>query len=71
MDETLDQRLTELESRLAFQELALTELSDAMAAMRIEHMRGRELTERALKDLEQLRLVLYAEPGSEPPPPHY
>lgn len=71
MDETLDNRLTELESRLAFQELALTELSDAMAAMRNEQTRSRELTERALKDLEQLRLLLYADPGSEAPPPHY
>lgn len=71
MDETLDNRLTELESRLAFQELALTELSDAMAAMRNEQTRSRELTERALKDLEQLRLLLYADPGSEVPPPHY
>jgi SlyX protein len=71
MDDTLDNRLTELESRLAFQELALTELSDAMAVMRNEQTRSRELTERALKDLEQLRLLLYADPGSEVPPPHY
>ena len=71
MSDLLDLRLTELETRLAFQELALTELSDALAAIRIEQERARHQTERALKDLEQLRLMLYADPGSEPPPPHY
>ena len=71
MSDLLDLRLTELETRLAFQELALTELSDALAAIRIEQERARQQTERALRDLEQLRLVLYADPGSEPPPPHY
>ena len=67
----LEQRLTELETRLAFQEHALTELSDALAASRIETARNGELLQRALDDLKQSRGEFFADPGSEPPPPHY
>lgn len=71
MSDVLEQRLTELETRLAFQELALSELSDALACIRLEQERARQQTERALKDLEQVRLMLYPDPAAEPPPPHY
>ena len=36
----LEQRLVELESRLAFQEHALSELSDALAEARLERARS-------------------------------
>ena len=67
----LEQRLTELETRLAFQEHALMELSDALAASRTETARNAELLRRALDDLKQSRGEFFADPGSEPPPPHY
>ncbi len=67
----LERRLTELETRLAFQEQALVELSDALAASRIETARNAELLQRALDDLKQSRGEFFADPGSEPPPPHY
>ena len=67
----LEQRLTELETRVAFQEQALVELSDALAASRIETARNAELLRRALDDLKQSRGEFFADPGSEPPPPHY
>ena len=67
----IEQRLTELETRLAFQEQALVELSDALAASRIETARNAELLQRALDDLKQSRGEFFADPGSEPPPPHY
>ena len=74
-DETLefqfDRRFTELESRFAFQEQALSEMSDALAAARAEAARNHELLLRALEDLKQLRTLLYSDPASEPPPPHY
>ena len=66
-----DRRFTELETRLAFQEQALTEMSDALAASRTENLRTLEMLRRALDDLKQLRSVLHSDPGDEPPPPHY
>ena len=63
------QRLAELETRLAFQEHALMELSDALVAARMETARSDERLQRALADLKHS--VQYADPGSEPPPPHY
>ena len=72
----IDARLVELESRLAFQEQALQELSDALAAARDAESRNALLLHRALEDLRQLRSSLAASPitgdaASEPPPPHY
>jgi len=68
----LDARLMELETRVAFQEQALTELSDALAEARLEHARTHDLLSRALDDLRQMRgQIATLDPASEPPPPHY
>jgi SlyX protein len=71
----LERRLVELETRLSFQEHALGELSDALAAARDESTQNALLLRRALEDLRQLRGALAADltgdPGHEPPPPHY
>jgi SlyX protein len=69
--DALDRRLEELETRLAFQEHALAELSDALAASRRETARNGELLRRALEDMKQSRGEFFADPASEPPPPHY
>ena len=69
--DALDRRLEELETRLAFQEHALAELSDALAASRRETARNAELLRRALDHLKQSRGEFFADPASEPPPPHY
>ena len=69
--QALEQRLTELETRLAFQEHALSEVSDALAASRRETARNAELLRRALDDLKQSRGEFFADPASEPPPPQY
>jgi SlyX protein len=66
-----DRRVTELESRFAFQEQALQEMSDALAAARAAGERNPRLLLQALVDLTQLRTLLYSDPASEPPPPHY
>lgn len=65
-----DARITELETRLAFQEQALSELSDALAASRRETARAMAMQERVLAELAQLRGAA-GEQGDEPPPPHY
>lgn len=72
----LEQRLVDLESRIAFQEHALGELSDALAAARDEEARNNLKLMRVTEELRQLRLSLSAnppaaDPASEPPPPHY
>ena len=72
----LEQRMIDLEIRIAFQEQALQELSDALAAARDGEARNSLLLHRALEDLRQLRSAMAASPvtgdaASEPPPPHY
>ena len=64
-------RLAELETRAAFHEHALAELSDALADARNEVARSTEMLRRALDDLKAMRTALHADPGHEPPPPHY
>ena len=76
MSAATEQRLMELETRLAFQEQALVELSDALAAARDEETRNALLLHRVLEELKQLRLAmsnapLTGDPSHEPPPPHY
>ena len=76
MSADLEQRIVDLEVRIAFQEQALQELSDALAAARDGEARNALLLHRALEDLRQLRSAMAASPvsgdaASEPPPPHY
>ena len=67
----LEARLVELETRLAFQENALAEMSDALAAVRLEAERNAELMRRALDELKSTSGPFFADPSEEPPPPHY
>ncbi|MDQ3268926.1 MAG: SlyX family protein [Pseudomonadota bacterium] len=71
----LESRLVELETRLSFQEHALGELSDALAAARDEGTRNALLLHRVLEELKQLRGSMSSElagdSAHEPPPPHY
>lgn len=74
--EELEARLADLESRIAFQEHALGELSDALAASRSEETRTALLLHRALEELKAIRTALASSPvagdlSQEPPPPHY
>ena len=71
IDPVLEQRLIELETRLAFQEHALGELSEALADARAEGNRTAELMRSMLSDLRKVRTELYADVADEPPPPHY
>jgi SlyX protein len=70
-DKDLQARVVELETRLAFQEQAQLELSDALAALRDEAARSADLLRRVLEDLKTHRGDVMADPASEPPPPHY
>lgn len=67
----LESRIDELEARLAFQEQALQEISDALASSRIEGERMAALLQRVLAELAQGRGGVVGDPADEPPPPHY
>jgi SlyX protein len=72
----LEQRLVDLEMRVAFQEQALSDLSDALAAARGEEARNALAMHRVLEELRQMRTAMSsnpfsADPSQEPPPPHY
>ncbi|MGY0559387.1 MULTISPECIES: SlyX family protein [unclassified Luteimonas] len=71
MGNGLEARVVELETRLAFQEQAMGELSDALAQLRAEAARTAELLQRGLEEFRQGQSSFYADPGDEPPPPHY
>lgn len=74
--EAIEARMVELEMRLAFQEQAMQELSDALASARDGDSRNALLLHRALEELRHLRGALATtavtdDAASEPPPPHY
>lgn len=67
----MELRLVELETRLSFQDSAITELSDALAQARLDTYQQSEMLKRVVEELKTVRTSLYADAGSEPPPPHY
>jgi SlyX protein len=69
--DVLQARVVELETRLAFQEHTLAELSDALAELRNEAARSADLLRRVLEEVKLNRGDLMADPSDEPPPPHY
>ena len=71
MEQALEARVVELETRLAFQEQALVELNDALADARMQLARNDVLLRRALEELRASRPGLTGDPAEEPPPPHY
>lgn len=66
-----DARLIEIETRLAFQEQATSELSDVVHRQQHELEALRRALARASDDLHALRDSLPASAMPEPPPPHY
>lgn len=71
MEAGLESRVVELETRLAFQEQAMAELSDALAEARLELARNDALLRRALDELRASRPGITGDAADEPPPPHY
>lgn len=70
MNETLEQRLTELEVRLSFIDDTLNTVSDAVAAHDRYILDLRNALEAMRAELQSVRGTLVA-PQDEPPPPHY
>lgn len=67
----MESRLTELESRTAFQDHALQELSDVVARQQREIDQLRLQLESLRAQLAALATAGSAHPAEEPPPPHY
>jgi SlyX protein len=65
------ERIDELESRLAFQEMTLAQLNDVIVEQRRELDELRRRFERALGDLNSVRELMVVDSSNEPPPPHY
>ncbi len=67
-----DPRIDELEMRLTFQEQALLDVSDALAAARADLARQAVMLGRIAEELKSSRGAgVAADPADEPPPPHY
>ncbi|WP_298575271.1 SlyX family protein [uncultured Luteimonas sp.] len=71
MSDALEQRVVELETRMAFQEQLISELNDALTQMRLEAVSSAELLKRVLEDLKLTRGDGPGDAALEPPPPHY
>ncbi len=69
--DALELRVTELETRFAFQEQTIGELNDALAQARLELSAQTGLLRRMMDDLRQARTVQFPDASEEPPPPHY
>lgn len=67
----MDSRLNELESRIAFQDLALQELSDVVARQQREIAGLRLAIEALHAQIQATASVGGRAPADEPPPPHY
>jgi len=65
------ERLVDLETRIAFIERTLVEMSDALADTRRDSGRDRLRLDRVLHDLGELRGMIPGQEQDEPPPPHY
>jgi SlyX protein len=71
MSASLEDRLTELEMRIAFVDDTMNTLSEAVAS-HDRHLHDlRNAMERLRSELVAVRGTLASDPHNEPPPPHY
>ena len=71
MNDALEQRLVELETRVAFQDQLLSDLNDALTQMRLEAVAHADLLRRVLEEMKLTRGDGTGDASLEPPPPHY
>ncbi len=72
----LNVRIIDLETRVAFQEKHILELSDALADYRSQEAQNALILHQLREEVRQLRLAMANAPltgdaANEPPPPHY
>ncbi len=69
--QTTEQRLEELESRLAFQDEHIEELNDVIAKLQLEVMTLGQRQREAERQIQQITPSLIKSLAEETPPPHY
>ncbi|QYR53839.1 SlyX family protein [Lysobacter soyae] len=69
---TIEDRLIELESRVAFQDHTIQALNDALAEARMELGKQQLVLKRVVEELKSARGAgVSIDAADEPPPPHY
>jgi len=67
----LEQRITEVETRLAFQETTLHELNAALTDQQQQFGQLQELLKKLFEQLAEINSSNQLDAAHEPPPPHY
>ena len=67
----LEQRINEVETRLAFQETMLQELNEALTSQQQQLSQMQAVLEKLRERIVELARNMQPDAAIEPPPPHY
>jgi SlyX protein len=67
----LEQRINEVETRLAFQETTLQELNEALTSQQQQLSQMQAVLEKLRERIVELASNMQPDAAVEPPPPHY